>query len=276
MSVSSPVPQAYTRTADSNHWWINHWSTTPICVGRGTCLKWGLPYCSFFFSVKFVRSTMSCLYPMTFRGNLWQSHLTYRRPVICSCSWTTMPLDTRANSIQGTTQGSESGVHSDERTPADPRYSEPANHCSYHNSFNHDSVSVYYRVYTTNGARPSAKPIYSDNPFLGRVLARRVAPPHKARSVKRCLLSCENVKENTPTKLFASASDEIPINDTSPVSIMAYPGPGCTPEDPMALVIKNPVAARSSLETVYIQHTEGPTPFATRYCKCYDASNCSR
>jgi hypothetical protein len=129
---------------------------------------------------------------------------------------------------------------------------------------------IYYRVYTEDGAIPSTNQVYSDDPHLGRILAELVAPPHIAISLKHCLLSVENIDVNTPSNLFISASSHTPMDDAGRVSILAYPGPGCTPNEPMALVVKLSDSGRSPLdekkpEAVLLPSPEGPTPFEMRY-----------
>jgi hypothetical protein len=52
--------------------------------------------------------------------------------------------------------------------------------------------------------------------------------------------------------------------DTSHVSIFAYPGPGCTPSEPLALVAMFSGAGRNS-EPVHVVSQEHPTPFETQY-----------
>ena len=47
--------------------------------------------------------------------------------------------------------------------------------------------SVYYRAYAEDGAISLENPVSSDDPYLGGIAATRVAPPHKAASVKLCL-----------------------------------------------------------------------------------------
>jgi hypothetical protein len=95
---------------------------------------------------------------------------------------------------------------------------------------------VYYRVYAQDGPIPSMHPVYSNDPYLARILAEVVAPPHTAKSVKRCISNIENIEPEITTDLFLSVSNQAPMDDASHVSIIANPGPGCLPSEPMALV----------------------------------------
>jgi hypothetical protein len=111
------------------------------------------------------------------------------------------------------------------------------------NSLNRNSpndliLEVYYRVYAEDGLIPSANPAYSDDIYLGRILATRVSPPHAAINIMHCLSGVESIDEGVATTLFLTASSLSPMDNNDRVSILAYPGPGCTPDKPMVLVAK--------------------------------------
>jgi hypothetical protein len=64
------------------------------------------------------------------------------------------------------------------------------------------------------------------------------------------------------------------MDDTSRLSISSYPGPGCTPNEPMALVVmfprgKNPLSEKK-LVPLTLPSQEGSTPFETPYGKRYE------
>ncbi|KIM81880.1 hypothetical protein PILCRDRAFT_821241 [Piloderma croceum F 1598] len=92
---------------------------------------------------------------------------------------------------------------------------------------------IYYRVYTANRATRSVNPT-TDDPYLGRISAENIPPPHTVQSLKRCISSSEYIECGTRTQLFLTVSSQIPMKDNCRVSI---PGPGCTPNEPMALVL---------------------------------------
>ena len=96
---------------------------------------------------------------------------------------------------------------------------------------------VYYQVYAEDGTIPSVNPIYTDDPYLGRVAAELVTPPHTVNTLKHCLSGIEDINENMPTSLFISTSSQTPMDNGGCVSILTYPGPCCTPNEPMALVL---------------------------------------
>jgi len=129
---------------------------------------------------------------------------------------------------------------------------------------------IFYRVFAEDGAIPSSNPVYSDDPSLGRIVAKLVTPPHTALNLKRCLSGIENIDVNIMTSLYISASSQTPMDDSGRVSILAYPGPGCTPSEPLALVARCTAAGRGPLnvkkpEAVLLPPQEGPTPFETQY-----------
>jgi hypothetical protein len=150
--------------------------------------------------------------------------------------------------------------------PTGPRYSEPECYlCRI--SLDYQILLVYYRVYAEDGAVPSANPVYSDDRYLGRITATLVAPPHTVISLKSCLSTVENIDDSVSTSLFIAASSRSPMDDAGRVSILAYPGPGCTPNEPMALVATISGAGKIP-EPDPLPVLEHPTPVEKRYCKC--------
>jgi hypothetical protein len=134
--------------------------------------------------------------------------------------------------------------------------------------------SVYYRTYAEDGAIPSANSVYSDDPYLGRIPAKLVTPPHTAINLRPCLSDVENIDDTVTTALFISASSQNPMDDTGRVSIQAYPGPGCTPNEPVALVAKCSASSLSKPKEAVPAHEEDPllarecaTPVEIRYSK---------
>ena len=180
-------------------------------------------------------------------------------------------------------------------TVADPRYGE-LNCYSYLSSLKDQNPSVYYRVYTQDGAIPTVNPVYSDDPYLGRILAKCVAPPPEASSIRRCLSNVENISTDIQTNLFIATSSKSPMNDTDRVSILEHTGPGYTANEPVALVISslptNPLsldalfqlmgntANKSMINSSFARMfssdpplqpmaEQSPTPFKVQYCKLY-------
>jgi hypothetical protein len=97
-------------------------------------------------------------------------------------------------------------------------------------------ASVYYRVYTEDGAIPSKHPLDSNNPYVARIEAHLVTPPHTVASIKRYLSKVEKLGDRCTTRLYTSASSATPAEDGEHVAILTGTGPGSTPEQPLALV----------------------------------------
>jgi hypothetical protein len=113
------------------------------------------------------------------------------------------------------------------------------------------NLLVYYRIYAEDGAIPSKAPVDSGNPFLGRIKARSVAPPHTVQNVKSSIANVEDIKDRTiTTTLFLTPHSQSPMNDAEEITIVNRTGPGSMPQEPLALVAKMSVSERSALESV--------------------------
>ena len=108
---------------------------------------------------------------------------------------------------------------------------------------------VYYRIYAEDGAIPSKSPATPGDPFLGRIKARSVAPPHTAQAVKRSIAKVENIKDCIRTSLFVTPYSQLPMGDTGKINILNRTGLGSTPQEPLALVAKMSDSERSALES---------------------------
>jgi hypothetical protein len=156
---------------------------------------------------------------------------------------------------------------------AGPRYGE-FKYYLYLSSLKYQNPSVYYRVYAEDGAIETVNPVYSDDPYLGRILARRVAPPHTASSLRRCLSNVENIGTDIQTSLFIATSSESPMDNSDRMSILAHTGPGYTANEPVALVISSLPAREllSSLMQIDRRAEQGPIPFEIQYCELYQGT----
>jgi hypothetical protein len=172
---------------------------------------------------------------------------------------------------QANSSVAETSIGGTSEDAAGPRYSEPECH-PYRCLSNQRAFSVYYRVYAEDGVIPTANPAYTDDLYLGRILPELVTPPHTAANLKHCLSGFEKIDESVTTSLFRSSSSQTPMDDNYRVSIFSYPGPGCKPNEPMALVAMFTGADRGPFEAESdpLPSREGPTPFETRYRKCFE------
>ena len=114
-------------------------------------------------------------------------------------------------------------------------------------------------------------PVYSNDAYLGRIAARLVTPPHTTVNLRCCLANVENIDDRITTRLFVSCSSQCPMDDAGRVSILAYPGPGCSPNEPMALVAmfsnSLPPPEDSEVTPLQVGVDEGPAPFEPLYSK---------
>ena len=97
---------------------------------------------------------------------------------------------------------------------------------------------VYYRLYTKDGAIQSLNPIYSNDPFISRILPTSVAPPRTALSLKKYLCKIEGVAGPASSAiLFEALSSDAAIPDSTRLKLRGNLGSGTSSREPMALVI---------------------------------------
>ncbi|KAJ7083546.1 hypothetical protein C8R44DRAFT_822348 [Mycena epipterygia] len=97
---------------------------------------------------------------------------------------------------------------------------------------------VYYRVYTPDGAIPSKSAFDSNDPFVGRIAARSVPPPHNVASLKRCFVNAEKLSDpaSSRTVLYLDAGASKPMPEAKKVTILGPALNGSTPKIAFALV----------------------------------------
>ena len=124
---------------------------------------------------------------------------------------------------------------------------------------------VYYRVYAEDGAIPTKTPVAPGNPFLGRIKATSVSPPHIVKTLRCSIAKVEGIKDPNKTSLFLTPYCQSPVCDTDKV-ILNGNGLGSTPHEPLAIVARISNSERSaSLESEVAADTEpDTTPPATR------------
>ncbi|KAJ6528731.1 hypothetical protein DFH09DRAFT_1185610 [Mycena vulgaris] len=115
---------------------------------------------------------------------------------------------------------------------------------------------IYYRVYTPDGAIPSKSASDPANPFVGRIAARSVPPPHTVMSLKRCCAHAENLTDpaGSRTVLYLNPTAPAPMSNVKKVTIR---GPdilnGSTPETAYALVLTEELTVLESQAVNAIQ-----------------------
>ncbi|EDR04422.1 uncharacterized protein LACBIDRAFT_330547 [Laccaria bicolor S238N-H82] len=110
---------------------------------------------------------------------------------------------------------------------------------------------VYYRLYAQDGPIKSNNAIYSDNPFIGRIIPRSVPPPRTAASLKRHLCKIEGFSAPENCTLFLSLSENVPVDGGSRLSFQADFGPGLSSSDPVALVVSPQESGKWSPASVW-------------------------
>ncbi|KAJ7907998.1 hypothetical protein B0H13DRAFT_2017708 [Mycena leptocephala] len=95
---------------------------------------------------------------------------------------------------------------------------------------------VYYRVYSLDGMLPCAKK-YGSNPFIGRIKATSVPPPHTVASLKRALVQAEGLPDPNDdlTGLFETRDAQTAMVTNARVAISTG-DLGATAQTPVALV----------------------------------------
>jgi hypothetical protein len=95
---------------------------------------------------------------------------------------------------------------------------------------------VYYRLYTKDGAIQSFNPIYSNDPFISRILPKSITPPHTALSLKKHLCKIEGLTGSNAV-LFEGLSSDAVIPDSTRLKLRGHSGSGVSSREPMALVV---------------------------------------
>ena len=132
-------------------------------------------------------------------------------------------------------------------TDTDPNYSKRPSG-NFKSSSHFHLCAVYYRIYAEDGAIPTKTSVSPGDPFLGRIKAISVPPPHTVKAVKHSIAKLENIKDRTKTSLFLTLYSESPIGDAEKVTIRNRTSLGSTPQEPLALVAKMSDTERRALE----------------------------
>ncbi|KAF8148102.1 hypothetical protein K438DRAFT_1779704 [Mycena galopus ATCC 62051] len=119
--------------------------------------------------------------------------------------------------------------------------------------------AVHYRIYTPSGAVPVKAAASSPDPFVGRILARSVPPPHLASMLKRRILAAEGLPDRTisveesPKALLVSPSS--PSSPSAPSSVSSRTSPSGTRRLSRLLG-----SLPSPLRTPYDSYPSSPSP----------------
>jgi len=110
----------------------------------------------------------------------------------------------------------------------------------------YSAVLVYYQLFGRNAPRISKQAFDQEDPTVGRVLARGIAPPRTALIVKRYIANLEGIDESLLVDLYLNdgQGNGEPVQDDARVPIILQNGhgygPGSTPEAPLAITVREP------------------------------------
>ena len=97
---------------------------------------------------------------------------------------------------------------------------------------------VHYLLYADGGLIPSkmAIDLDSEDPFVARIRADYIAPPHGLASFKGCLSRVERNPLLARADIFEDISSATPLEEGQ-MSNFRTDGPGMSPNEPMAIVL---------------------------------------
>ncbi|KAJ7106434.1 hypothetical protein C8R43DRAFT_963401 [Mycena crocata] len=110
---------------------------------------------------------------------------------------------------------------------------------------------IYYRLYAPDGSIPSKSPADPQKPFIGRIPAISIPPPHNVTSLKRFIVDAEGLSDpdGTRTALYLSPGAFTAMDPTTRVPLLGTsPFPGSTPETAYALVRLEELTSKEKAE----------------------------
>jgi hypothetical protein len=106
---------------------------------------------------------------------------------------------------------------------------------------------VYYKLFDEEGRLNVREPVYSNNPYIGRLDANEIPPPHTVRTLVERICAKEEKgfgihwesDDAFSTVLFETISSPKAYNlqDPEPLSLLSPDRPGSRPEDPLVLKV---------------------------------------
>jgi hypothetical protein len=101
---------------------------------------------------------------------------------------------------------------------------------------------VYYQVFKADGVIACKEPVDPQDPYLARIEADHITPPHTVASFIKCICKAEAIEKvrwATSCKLFESAFSESAMDDKKHLAVLDESGLGSNPQKPLALVVCN-------------------------------------
>ena len=144
--------------------------------------------------------------------------------------------DSERSALESEERGGLTSAAELDKTPPETRYCTSIQHSStFLFATSRLSGEVYYLLYDDDGGMPSKVAIDPEEPFIGRIRADSVAPPHSPTSMKRCISRVERTPALARADLFADILCDTPLKEGH-ISILHTDGPGLSPNEPMAIV----------------------------------------
>ncbi|KAJ7511370.1 hypothetical protein B0H11DRAFT_1954902 [Mycena galericulata] len=113
-------------------------------------------------------------------------------------------------------------------------------------------------VYVLYGAIPAKTAFDPSNPFIGRIAARSVPPPHTVLSLKRCLVHAENFSDPTGlrTVLYFNSVATSRLSNTTQLTILGQSESvgGATPETAFALSVIEDLTGVEKIHDIVIYY----------------------
>jgi hypothetical protein len=109
--------------------------------------------------------------------------------------------------------------------------------CKLWNRTNIVLLLVYYKMFDEEGPLKVQNAIYSNNPYIGRVDANDIPPPHTVSSLVERMRAEENKAYGYSTELFETISSPKAFNIQKPLSLLSTDRPGSRPQDPLILKV---------------------------------------
>lgn len=104
---------------------------------------------------------------------------------------------------------------------------------------------VYYKLFDENEPCELRHPVYSNNPYIGRVDANVIPPPHGVFPLVKCICDKEGKgygldwdnDDAFSTVLFKTISSPKPFDLEGSLQLLNDERPGSTPEEPVILKV---------------------------------------
>lgn len=143
----------------------------------------------------------------------------------------------------------------------DEKRSLPLKQSALPDSVPHEPRYLYYQIYDKGGAIATKMSFDTDDEFLGRVDTLSVTPPHTVASLGSRIASAEGLVKNK-IQLFKDTDGDALMNDNDQLPLLAQTYPGCTEDDPIAVVVHEdePQVGENNMFSKQIRATTTWTP----------------